>query len=314
MTKTINDLHISVLLHELVDNIEVFKDKQNIIVDCTLWMWGHAKKIIDKMNSWDIFIGFDADIVNLNIVRDELTAYWKAKQVEVKLINSNFVNLKQELQNINIDKITWIYYDLWLSSLHVDDETRWFSFRENWPLDMRFDKTSWITASDILNKYSEDDIFRILQEYWEEPLCTKITREIITKRKTWFKFETTLDLASLIEKFSYDSKTKARVFQALRIEVNQELDNTKISIKDAISMLEKDWIIFVISFHSLEDRLVKNIFRDESRDCICSDIICTCKHTKQLKILTKKPIEPTEEEMKSNKRSRSAKARCAIKL
>ena len=304
--------HISVLLSELVNSIKIFENKKNIIIDCTLWMWWHGCEIIKKLNTWDLFIWFDADIRNLELAKQRITEINKDKKIEVILINSNFVNLKKELNKKWINKITGIYYDLWLSSLHVDEADRWFSFKLDWPLDMRFDKNSGIPASNIINSYKKEDLLKIFREYWEEPMSKKIVEEIIRIRKIK-KFETTKELSDLIWETSKNHKSKNRIFQALRIETNKELENLEISLHDAIELLEHNWIIFVISFHSLEDRIVKQIFKKETKNCICSDIICTCKHTKSLKILTKKPILPSELEITNNQRSRSAKARVAQK-
>lgn len=304
-------LHIPVLLEELVSSVKIDTNKQNVIVDCTLWLWWHAGKIIEKMNSGDIFVWFDADIRNLSLAKDNLK--WVNEKVKKIYINSNFVNLKEELEKNNINKITWIYYDLGISSLHVDDATRWFSFRYDGPLDMRFDTNIWFPASHIVNTYKEIDLIKIFSEYWEDRASKKIALKIIEKRKKWFKFNTTKELADLIDETTTFPKTKTRIFQALRIATNKEIENLEKSLKDAINLLETSWTIFVISFHSLEDRIVKNIFRDESRDCICSDIICTCKHKKQIQILTKKPIIPSKKEESLNSRARSAKARSAIK-
>ena len=305
--------HISVLLTELVNSIKIFKNKKNIIVDCTLWVWWHACEIIKKLNHQDIFIWFDADIKNLELAKQRINKINKDNKIEVILINSNFINLKSELNKRRIKKITWIYYDLWLSSIHVDEASRWFSFKLDWPLDMRFDKNSWYPASLIVNKYRKDQLLQIFKEYWEESMSKKLVEEIIKVRKTK-KFETTKELSDLIWNVSKNPKSKNRIFQALRIETNKELETIKVSINDAINILEPNWIIFVISFHSLEDRIVKQIFKQETRDCICSDLICNCKHEKNLKILTKKPILPSEEEIKKNPRSRSAKARIAQKI
>lgn len=179
---------------------------------------------------------------------------------------------------------------------------------------MRFDTRSGKTAADILNYYEEKEIFRILKEYGEEPYARKIAAEIIFQRKQK-KFQSTLDLNMFLEeKINKHIKTKMRVYQALRIEVNGELESLKKSLEQAVKLLEKDGDIFVISFHSLEDRIVKQYFKRESRDCICTDIICSCGHKKSLKITTKKPILPSEEEQKQNSRSRSAKARHAKKI
>lgn len=305
-------LHIPVLLNELVNSIKIEKEKQNVIVDCTLWLGWHAKKIINKMNKDDIFIGFDADIRNLKLAKQNL----EKENIWVKkiFINSNFANIKEELEKIKIKKITWIYYDLWISSLHIDEADRWFSFRNDWPLDMRFDTNSWFPASFIINTYKEDKLTNIFFKYWEEPQSKKIAKTIIEKRKNWFNFTKTKELADLIDKITTFPKTKARIFQSLRIETNNEIENLEKSLKDAITLLDSWGSIFVISFHSLEDRIVKNIFRDETKDCLCKDIICTCHHKKTLKIQTKKPIIPSKEEENLNKRARSAKGRFATKI
>ena len=308
--KDIESRHISVLLDELVDSIDIKKNEKNIIVDCTLWMWWHASKIIDKMNPLDTFIWFDADIKNLELAKIRLDEINKNNKVEIILINSNFVNLKNELEERWINSVTWIYYDLWLSSLHLDEADRWFSFMLDWPLDMRLDKTKWKTAADIVNWYTAAELREIFIKYWEEPGANKISARIVEARRNK-KFKTTLELSEVIP---WLPKTKSRIFQAIRIEVNKELKNLEKSLEESIKLLEKNWKIFVISFHSLEDRITKHIFKRETKDCICSDIICSCGHIKSLKVLTKKPILPTENEIKINPRSRSAKARCAERI
>lgn len=314
MTENKEKLHISVLLQELVNGISIDNKKKNVIVDCTLWMWWHASEILKNLNKWDIFIWFDADKRNLEIVKPRLEEEAKISWVEFFFINDNFWNLKKRLEEIWIEKITWIYYDLWLSSLHIDFPERWFSFSKDWPLDMRFDINSWITAKEIVNSYKKEDLIRIFKEYGEEPASKKIAEKIFEERKKWNKFSTTIELASLIWQISNYPVTKARIFQALRIEVNKELEVLEKSLKDGIKLLETWWNIFVISFHSLEDRIVKNIFRDETKDCICNELKCICNHKKTLKLLTKKPIIPTEEEIKANVRARSAKGRLAEKI
>lgn len=308
------DLHKSVLLNELVNSIGISKTKKNIIVDCTLGMWWHAREILKKMNSWDIFIWFDADERNLNIIKPELEKEFYKTWIELLFVNDNFLNLKDRLKDFWIKEITWIYYDLGISSLHVDEADRWFSFKLDWPLDMRFDTKSWITASEILNSYKQDDLIKIFREFGEESSSKKIAEEIVLERKKWTKFKTTKQLANLIEKVSRFPKSKNKIFQALRIEVNKELEVIKKSVLDWINLLTKWGNIFIISFHSLEDRIIKKIFKNESRDCICKDLICTCKHKKLLKILIKKPIIPSWQEILQNPRSRSAKARVAVKI
>ena len=317
--------HISVLLNELVDSINI-SSSENIIVDCTLWMAGHGLEIMKKLNSWDIFIWFDADIKNLNLAKQRIESELEKEnkefvfienkkdqnknKINIILINSNFWNLKEELNNVWIEKITWIYYDLWLSSLHLDEADRWFSFMKNGPLDMRLNKTKGQTAAQIINSYTAAELREVFLKYWESLQANKLSHKIVDSRKQK-KFETTFDLAEIIP---WPPKEKAKIFQALRIEVNKELEVLEDSLKQAISLLESNWVIFVISFHSLEDRITKQTFKKETRDCICSDIICQCNHTKTLKLLNKKPILPTQEEISQNSRSRSAKARGAQKL
>lgn len=300
--------HISVLLEELVNSIEIFDSRQNIIVDCTLWMAGHAIQIINKMWENDIFIWFDADERNLKLAKINIEK--SNPKPKIILINSNFINLKEELKNVWIEKITGIYYDLWLSSLHLDEAERWFSFMKDWPLDMRLDNNHWKKASEIVNSYTASELREIFMKYWESSQSNKVAHKIVDSRKQK-KFETTFDLSEVIAGWP---KEKSKIFQALRIEVNKELEAMEKSIPDALELLEKDWNIFVISFHSLEDRITKQIFKKETRDCICSDIICSCHHIKSLKLHSKKPIIPTEQEIKYNSRSRSAKARWAIKI
>lgn len=314
LLKDFKELHKSVLLCELVNSIEISKTKKNIIVDCTLWMGGHAREILKKLHKWDIFIWFDVDKRNLDIVKFELEKEFKWSWIELKFVNDNFLNLKKNLESLKIEKITWIYYDLGISSLHVDEAERWFSFKLDGPLDMRFDTSSRITAKEIVNSYSKDDLIKIFKEYGEEPSSRKIAEEIILEREKWTMFKTTKELSDLIWRVSKFPKAKNRIFQALRIETNRELEVIEKSVRDGIDLLEKGGNIFVISFHSLEDRIIKNIFKNEARDCICGEIICVCKHKKSLKILTKKPLLPTSDEIKSNPRSRSAKARCAKKI
>jgi 16S rRNA (cytosine1402-N4)-methyltransferase len=300
--------HISVLLNELVNSIEIFKDRQNIIVDTTLWMAWHAIEIIKKMWKEDIFIWFDAD--DRNLVLAEANIKKQKPKAKIILINSNFINLKEELKKVWIEEITWIYYDLGLSSLHLDEAERWFSFMREWPLDMRLDNNHWKTAKEIINSYNASELREIFMKYWESSQANKVSHKIVEQRKQK-KFETTFDLADIIAGWP---KEKSKIFQALRIETNKELEAMEKSIPDAIQLLKKDWNIFIISFHSLEDRITKNILRKETKDCICSDIICSCHHKKSLKLHSKKPILPSSEEIEYNPRSRSAKARWATKI
>lgn len=316
--QTDENIHTSVLLKELVSAIEIHQNTKNVIVDCTLGLAGHGSEIIKKMNPWDIFIGFDADERNLKLAKERLEKIQKQNpllgEIQIVLIHSNFEDLEEKLEEHNINSITGIYYDLGVSSLHFDEASRWFSLRLDGPLDMRFDTRSWKTAAEVLNFYEEKDLFTLLKEYGEEPHARKIAARVIAKRKQK-KFETTWELREFLDsEINTHIKTKMRVFQALRIEVNRELENLEKSLNEGVKLLQTGGNIFVINFHSLEDRIVKQAFKRETRDCICRDLICSCGHKKSLKLINKKPILPSPEEQQQNSRSRSAKARHAQKI
>jgi len=301
--------HVSVLLNEIVNSVSIDTTEQNIVVDATLGMAGHASSVIQKMNPGDILIGFDADEKNLSLAQQRLEEQ-NIHDVTVILIHANFSELQQKLIEHNIPAITAIYYDLWLSSLHLDEAERGFSFMLDGPLDMRLNKNIWKTAAEVVNGYTQAELRKIFLEYGEEPGANKISALIVENRKKQ-KFKTTGSLAEIIP---WPPKVKARIFQALRIEVNNELSAIQKSLQQAVSLLSSGGSISVISFHSLEDRVVKQYFKTESKDCICEDLICSCHHTRTLKILTKKPIIPSEQEIIENPRSRSAKARVAKKI
>ncbi len=269
------------------------------------------------MRPWDIFIGCDTDKRNLNIAQKNLEKTQKEhdlRDIKIVLIQKNFAFLRQELQKIGIHHITGIYYDLGVSSLHFDEPERGFSLRLDGPLDMRLNTDLPRTAADVLNYEEEGEILRILKEYGEEVYARKIAAKIIEVRKEK-KFHRTLELCDFLDnKINKHIKTKMRVFQALRIAVNNELSVLETSINGALKLLASQGNMFVISFHSLEDRIVKRIFQRELRDCICHDTLCTCQHTKTIQKMHKKVITPSQEEQHSNPRSRSAKARHIQKI
>ena len=302
------------MLDEVISAINIQPDQKNIIVDGTLGLGGHARAIIGKMGKGDIFIWFDADEGNLQLAQNNLIQESEAKWVQKLFIHSNFRNLKMKLEEQWITEISGIYLDLWVSSVHLDDPEKWFSFKQNWPLDMRFEKT-WgtLTASEVVNYYEERDLFMLFQKYGEEPMSRRIASEIVKQRKETH-FETTKQLADCIETVSKFHKSKNRIFQALRIEVNDELWALTEVLNNGIELLQKWWVFAVITFHSLEDRIVKQLFKKETRDCICRDIICTCHHEKCLRLINKKPILPQTQEIEENQRSRSAKLRIAEKI
>lgn len=304
--------HLPVLENEVV---EFLKPKRGgTIVDCTLGLGGHALRIIPKLGKSGSYIGFDLDEKNLSEADRRLEKYGG----QVTLVKRNFRYLSDELLKLGFDQVDGILLDLGLSSPHVDDPSRGFSFREEGELDMRYDRNSGKSAYDVVNHYSDEELIKIFREYGEERMARRIAGAIVEARKI-APLRTTKELSELIGsvvggKPRIDPST--RVFQALRIEVNDEIGALKDVLPQAFSHLKKGGRLVVISYHSLEDRIVKHFFKDESRECICSKEIpiCVCNHKPTLKILTKKPLTPAPEEIERNRRARSAKLRAIEKL
>lgn len=309
--------HIPVLFEEYIEGLNIGSQKPNIIVDCTLWLGGHAMGIIKKLHSWDVFIGFDLDEANLRasqeIILEQVGTYAQNKNIILHFLHANFAHLKQRLAILGIERITGICYDLGVSSAHFDDMERWFSYRGEARLDMRFDRTrDTPSAFHLVNYTGEKELIEIFRKYGEEGRARFIAEAIVRERKMK-PIETTKELAELIEKTSYDQKSTLRVFQAIRIAVNDEFGSIETSLRQAVELLVPWGRCSVITFHSLEDRLVKQTFapylqaeRDEFTGRDLKPAI--------LKKVTKKPIEPTETETKQNKRSRSAKLRIVEKI
>ena len=306
------DLHIPVLYNELLDSFIPDANNQDIIVDWTLWLWGHALWIIDKLKSWDIFIWIDQDASNLKLAWNNISSLAESKNVKIYLVHDNFQNIENILINLDIKNINYAYLDLWISSVHVDDASRWFSHRFDAKLDMRLDLDNNITAEKIINKSKETKLIKIFREYSEEPKSYKIAKKIISCRKQK-KIKTTFELKELIFEVWWDIKTVTRIFQALRIEVNKELESIQIWVRSFIKVLKKEWVLFVISFHSLEDRIVKRIFQEYSK-YIPDPITWQVLEPAIIKRVNKKPIIPSGKEINKNKRSRSAKARIIKKI
>jgi len=303
--------HVSVMLKEALDGLSL-KGKKNI-VDCTLGLGGHAREILMNLPKTGKLIGFDLDNNHLEAAKKNLKEF----KDQVLLVHDNFSNLAESLKNLKIKTVDAVLMDLGLASPHVDQGERGFSFLHEGPLDMRFNQDQQLTAEEVINKYSEKELMRIFFEYGEERWSRKIAREICQARRRK-PFKTTGQLADFIEKLvgrQGHIHPATRVFQALRIEVNKELDALHKGLDQAIEVLKPGGRIVVISYHSLEDRIVKNMFRDNSRDYInLPDQPTTTVLIPKLKIITKKPLEPSEEEVKQNPRSRSAKLRIAEKL
>lgn len=288
--------HIPVLKNEVLEYLDP-KPNENFI-DCTFGEGGHAEAILEKNKPNGRILGIDLD-------EDNIQKY-KGEKDRLILAGSSYTNLKEIAKNYNFSPINGILLDLGMSSWHIDESERGFSFLKDEPLNMRYSKNSGITAEGIANEYSIDEIEKILKEYGEERFSKRIAEAIIEERKAK-PVKTTFQLVEIIKKaipYKYQRgkiNPATRVFQALRIAVNDELNNLKKVLPIAIDILEKEGRIAVISFHSLEDRIVKNFFKQLALE-------------NKIKILTKKPIMPSEEEVNKNHRARSAKLRAAVKI
>ncbi|MBU1446430.1 16S rRNA (cytosine(1402)-N(4))-methyltransferase RsmH [Patescibacteria group bacterium] len=302
----------------LIGPVENYLNLENgdVAIDCTLGLGGHSEMFLDHIGSKGKLIAFEQDESNLKIAEKRLS---KNKN-KIIFIPRNFVHLQQEIEDRKISGVKLVFMDLGLASTQVDASDRGFSFLKDGPLDMRFDKRSPITAKEVLERCSEKRLVEIFREYGEERYSKKFARII----KENLPINTTKELADLIQKYSHTPPNHrgkkihpaTRIFQALRIEVNNELEVLQDTLNQAIKVLAPGGRLIVISYHSLEDRIVKHTMKDSTRDCICPRevLICNCNHSPELKILTKKPIVPTEEEIGMNPRSRSAKMRIAEKL
>ena len=306
--------HISVLLNEVIEGLNIKED--GIYVDGTLGGAGHSYEIVKRLNSGKL-IGIDQDQNALNKAQVVLEKY----KDKVILAHNNYENIDKVLEEIGIDKVDGILLDLGVSSHQLDEETRGFSHNKDAPLDMRMDETSSFSAWDVVNNYSEKELERIIWDYGEERWAKRIAKFIVEERKSK-PINTTLELVSVIKKAIPKEVRKEghhpgkRTFQAIRIEVNRELDVLSNSIPKMVNLLKPGGRITIITFHSLEDRIVKESFKELYKDCICPPQLpqCICDKQREIEIITRKPIIPTQEEIKQNPRSRSAKLRIAEKL
>ena len=300
--------HKSVLLDECIDALDIKSD--GIYVDCTAGGGGHSAKILDKLNR-GLLIAIDKDVEALAVCRERLT------RGNVKFVHSDFKNICQVLDELNIDKVDGILADLGVSSYQIDNPERGFSYMaSDAPLDMRMDAGQSLTAKDIVNNYSEQQLYEVIRDYGEEKFAKLIARNIVLERQNQ-SIDTCGQLVAIIDKsVPRSTRTKGshpakRTFQALRIEVNNELEGLDNFISDAVSRLKPNGRLAVITFHSLEDRAVKHSFNDLATDCICPPNlpVCVCNHRSQGRLVNKKPILPSEYEQMHNTRSQSAKLR-----
>jgi len=305
--------HVSVLLNECIEALDI--KQGGIYVDCTMGGGGHSKEILGKLKKTGRLIGIDQDTNALEASKKRLKEY-----DNVTYIHDNFYNIDSILENLNIDKVDGILMDLGVSSHQLDEAERGFSYMKDAPLDMRMDRNQSLSAYEVVNTYSEEALYRILKEYGEERFAKKIAR-IIAERRAIKPVETTFELVDIIKaaipaKFRREGHPGKKTFQAIRIEVNQELQILDKAIKDSIGRLNHGGRIAIITFHSLEDRLVKNIFKEQENPCTCPKDFpqCVCGKKPTIKIITKKPKIPGDQEMDENPRSKSAKLRVAEKL
>lgn len=307
-----NPEHIPVLLKETIDLLNLRKG-QNVI-DCTLGLGGHSEAILKKIGKTGKLMAFDQDKENLKFAKNRLKQYEK----QIIFVDRNFEYLSEEIKKHKFPSPDAILMDLGLSSPHVDDADRGFSFQKDGPLDMRYDKRQKLNAEIVVNSFREKELADLIYEFGEDRLSRVIARAIISARKK-NRIKSTLELAEII-KNSIKGRPKhhpaTKTFQALRIFVNNELEVLKNTLEQAINSLNTKGRIAVISYHSLEDRIVKHTFKYYTQTCICSKEIpiCQCNFEKKLYILSKKPIIPLGIEVESNPRSRSAKLRVAERL
>ncbi len=314
MTKVDHPIHRPVLSQKVVSLLD--PRPGGVVVDGTVGLGGHAEALLQAEPGVTV-IGIDRDEEALSHAARCLAPF----KGRVRLIHGNYRDLGEHLDALGIDKITGFLLDLGLSSLQLDTPDRGFSFRCDGPLDMRMDTTEQVTAAKLVNHSSEDELVRILRDYGEERFARRITRAILAARAKEL-IETTGRLAEIVRSAiprKFHPKTihpATRTFQALRIAVNEELTNLKEGLETGFQAIAPGGVIVVISFHSLEDRIVKEFFRYKALSCTCPPDfpICVCNKKVEMEILTKKPIRPSPEEVAKNPRARSAKLRAARKL
>ncbi len=308
--KNIDIQHIPVMVPEILKYLEVSSGGRYI--DCTLGEGGHTKSLLEASNPGGEVLGIDADHEAIEVSKNRLEEYGERFIYD----NSNFKNIKKIAMKSKFVPCHGILFDLGVSSLQLDKESRGFSFRRKAPLDMRFSINQTLTAQDVLNTFSESEISDILYQYGEERQSRKIAKLIIENRPLSNADELTDLIKKNIRQTNYKINPSTKTFQALRIYINEELNSLSQALEQSLEILGVGGRMAVISYHSLEDRIVKNFFKKESKYCICPPNIpeCDCGHFPKLKIITKKPVSPSQSEIEANKRSRSAKLRVVERI
>ena len=304
--------HTPVLLNECLEGLNI--KPNGIYVDGTMGGAGHSSRIVEKLKGGKL-IGIDKDDTALAVCKERLKDF-----SNVVFVKSDFKNFKNVVEDLNISGVDGILLDLGVSSHQIDTPERGFSYRFDGELDMRMDKTQSLTAYDVVNNYSEAELARIIYLYGEENFSRSIARKIVEVRRA-NPIKTTMQLKEIVEsaipkKFHGAGSPCKKTFQAIRIEVNSELDGLDTVIYDMVEKLNPGGRLAIITFHSLEDRIVKNVFKELSTNCICDKSIpvCVCNHKASVSLVNRKPIVATNTELESNKRSSSAKLRVVEKL
>jgi 16S rRNA (cytosine1402-N4)-methyltransferase len=305
------DYHIPVLLNECTEALNI--KTGGVYVDATLGGGSHTENILKSSNSTKVY-AFDKDLSAIEHCKVKLKKF----SPRLHIFNNNFKNLRTDLALERVKKIDGILLDLGVSSHQIDNPAKGFSFSYDGKPDMRMNKASKLSAHYVINNCSFEELRKMFIEYGEEREAGRIARKI-TESRLQKEIDSTLELAEIIESATYSKhkiKAKARIFQALRIYVNNEIEDLREALKEAVLALNSGGRIVVISYHSLEDRVVKKFFAEEAKDCICPSSFprCNCTKVATLKILTKKPIIPTAAEIAVNRRSKSAKLRIAEKM
>lgn len=302
--------HVSVLLKECIEGLHI--DPDGIYVDGTLGGAGHGREVCRRLSENGRFVGIDQDDAAIRTSTERLSEFGS----RVTIVKSNYVHMKNVLKDLGIKKVDGILLDLGVSSYQLDTKDRGFSYMADAPLDMRMDQSQIMTAKDIVNSYDEQKLYEVIKVYGEERFARSIARNIVQKRQNK-EIRTTGELVEIIRS-SMPAKAKngkghpaKRTFQAIRIECNHELEVLQDSLEDMVSLLNHEGRLCIITFHSLEDRIVKNFFRKMENPCTCpSDFpVCVCGKKPEGKVITRKPILPGAEELKINNRSKSAKLR-----
>lgn len=302
--------HVSVLLKETIEQLNIRPD--GIYVDGTLGGGGHAYEVLRRLSPKGRLIGIDQDADAIKAAGERLLEFGS----RVTIVRSNYCNMRLELQKLGIDRVDGILLDLGVSSFQLDSAERGFTYREDAPLDMRMDRRQAKTARDIVNEYSEQELFRVIRDYGEDKFAKNIAKHIAAARAIK-PIETTGELVEII-RGAIPAKVRMngghpakKTFQAIRIELNGELEVLKNSLDDMIDLLKPGGRICVITFHSLEDRMVKTIFKTNENPCTCPSHfpVCVCGNKPKGRLAVKKPIVPGEEELTKNKRSKSSKLR-----